>query len=320
MANPNVTVDRHKYVGGSDLPSILGLNSKYGTSVFEFAKQKAGIIPNPFKGNQFTKYGQIMEPIIRDFINAKYQVNYLEDTVIDNERHYRGNTDGIDRDADIPILEVKTFGENLDVEYYTAQCQFYMETFNQDKCRLVGYKRPVDFYTGMDYDLENDDSYFNYEFDENRLEEHIIERDPVLWAKIEERINHFKYAVAELKDNPNMTEEEFNNIFYGNELIVLTDKVAVLENTLESYKNVEKEYKEVKEQLYNIFEEKGLISFDTGAVKITKVAPTSYDTVTVDTKKLQEEEPNIYDKYKVTKTTNRKGYILITVKEGKDND
>ncbi len=317
MSNPNVTIDRHKYVGGSDLPSILGLNAKYGVSIFEFAKQKAGIVPNPFNGNQFTKYGQIMEPIIRDYINSKYQVNYLEDTTIDSERGYRGNTDGIDRDADIPILEVKTFGEELDVEYYTAQCQFYMETFNQPKCRLVGYKRPSDFYTGMDYDLENGDEYFNFEFDPNRLEEHIIERDPKLWAKIEERIKAFKKAVNELKNNNDMTEEEFNSLFYGDDLIVLSNKVTILENSLATYKNIEKEYKEVKEQLYELFEDRGLISFDTGNVKITKVAPTSSTTVTVDTKKLKDEEPNIYEKYKVEKTTNRKGYILITVKEVK---
>lgn len=320
MSNPNVTIDRHKYVGGSDLPSILGLNAKYGTSVFEFAKQKAGIIPNPFNGNQFTKYGQVMEPIIRDYINSKYQCNYVEDTIINEDKGYRGNTDGIDRNADIPILEVKTFGEELDVEYYTPQCQFYMETFNVDAVRLVGYKRPADFYTGMDYDLENDDTYFNYEFDENKIVEHLIPRDPKLWAKIEERIVAFKNIVNDLKANPNMTEDEFNNIFYGNDLIVLSNKVAILEDRLSSYKNIEKEYKDVKEQLYNIFEEKGLISFDTGAVKITKVAPTSYDTVSIDSKKLQDEEPNIYEKYKVVKTTNRKGYILITVKEDKEND
>lgn len=320
MSNPNVTIDRDKYIGGSDLPSILGLNAKYGTNVFEFAKQKAGIIPNPFKGNQFTKYGQVMEPIIRDYINAKYQCNYIEDTIVDSSRGYRGNTDGIDRNADIPILEVKTFGEELDVEFYTPQCQFYMETFNCDAVRLVGYKRPADFYTGVDYDLENDDSYFNYEFDETRVVEHLIPRDTRLWAKIEERIKAFKNIVSELKDNPNMTEEEFNNTYYGNDLITLSNKVAVLENTLASYKNIEKEYKDVKDQLYNIFEEKGLISFDTGAVKITKVAPTSYDTVTVDSKKLQDEEPAIYEKYKVVKTTNRKGYILITVKEDNKND
>ena len=319
MANPNVTIDRQKYIGGSDLPSILGLNAKYGVSVFEFAKQKAGIIPNPFNGNQFTKYGQLMEPVIRDYINAKYGVNYLEDTTINEDKHYRGNTDGIDRNADIPMLEVKTFTEELDVPFYTPQCQFYLETFNQDKIRLVGYKRPTDFYTGIDYELENDESYFNLEFDENRIVEHVIERDPKLWDKIEARIIKFMEAVEKLKENPNMTEEEFNDIFFGTDLMILTNKVAVLENTLATYKNVEKEYKDVKEQLYKVFEEQGLISFDTGTMKITKVEPTSYDTVGVDTAKLKEEEPNIYEKYKTIKTTNRKGYILITTKD-KESD
>ena len=317
MSNPNVAINRNKYIGGSDLPSILGLNAKYGISVFEFAKQKAGIIPNPFNGNQFTKYGQVMEPVIRDFINSVTKANYLEDTVIDEEKGYRGNTDGIDRNADIPILEIKTFGEELDVDYYTPQCQFYMETFNQDSCLLVGYKRPSDYYTGVDYELENDDSYFNYEFDENRLEEHVIKRDPKMWAKIEERIKAFKKVVEELKQNPNMTEDEFNKSFYGKELVVLTNLVANLENELISYKAKDSEYKKAKEKLYDLFEEKGIISFDTGTMKITKVAPTSYDTVAIDSKKLQEEEPTIYDKYKVVKTTNRKGYILITVKEVK---
>lgn len=316
MANPNVTIDRHKYVGGSDLPTILGLNAKYGTSIFDFAKEKAGIIPNTFKGNQFTKYGQEMEPVIRGYINSKYGVNYLADTIIDEKRHYRGNTDGIDRCADIPILEVKTFGEELDVDYYTAQCQFYMETFNQPRCLLVGYKRPSDFYTGVDYDLENDDSYFNLEFDENNIVEYEIERNSVMWGRIEERINAFKTAVEKLRKNHDMTEAEFNKIFYGTDIIKASNKVAKLENKLLKYKDIEKEHKKLKEELYNLFEERGILSFDTGTIKITKVAPTSYDTVTIDTDKLKKENEKIYNEYKVVKTTNKKGYILITAKKG----
>lgn len=317
MSNPNVTIDRHKYVGGSDLPTILGLNVKYGTSIFEFAKEKAGIVPNTFKGNQFTKYGQKMELVIRDYINSVYGVNYLEDTIIDTKRGYRGNTDGIDREADVPILEVKTFGEELDVDYYTAQCQFYMETFNQDACLLVGYKRPVDFYTGVDYDLENDDSYFNFEFDENNIVTHTIYRDPNLWAKIEERIISFKKAVEKLRKNTDMTEAEFNKVFYGIDVIKASNKVAKLENQLLKFKELEKEHKQVKEELYKLFEEKGIVSFDSGTMKITKVAPISYDTIIVDTAKLKENEPSIYEKYKITKTTNKKGYILITTKKEK---
>jgi len=315
MSNPNVTVDRHKYVGGSDLPTILGLNSKYGKSIYDFAREKAGIIPNSFKGNQFTKYGQKMEPVIRDYINSLYGVNYLEDTIVDSERGYRGNTDGIDRGADVPILEIKTFGDDLDVEYYTAQCQFYMETFNQDACLLVGYKRPVDFYTGVDYDLENDDSYFNLEFDENNIVTHTIYRDANLWNYIEDRINAFKNVVEEMKINKEMTEEEFNIRFWGTDLVETVNQVATLETQLNAMKDIETQYKKAKETLYNLFEEKGIVSFDTGTMKITKVAPTSYDTVSIDTAKLKEENEEIYNKYKVTKTTNKKGYILITSKK-----
>lgn len=317
--NLNVTKDRNRYIGGSDCPTILGLNAKYGKSVFEFAKEKAGIIPNSFTGNEFTKYGQLLEPVIRDYINAKYGVTYFEDTIIDTVRNYRGNTDGIDRNAEYPILEIKTFGSELDVDYYTAQCQFYMETFNQDKCLLVGYKRPSDFYTGVSYELENDDSYFNLEFDPNSIVEYVIERDPKLWASIEERINVFKKAVATLKENPDMSEGDFNIIFYGNDLVEMTNKVAILETKLNSFKDIEKEHKQLKEELYKIFDKKGILSFETDNIKLTKVAPTSYDTVSIDTAKLKEENEKIYNQYKVTKTTNRKGYILITNKEEKND-
>lgn len=315
MANANVTVDRHKYVGGSDLPTILGLNAKYGKSIYDFAREKAGILPNTFNGNQFTKYGQKMEPVIRDYINSKYGAIYLEDTIIDTVRGYRGNTDGIDRETEYPILEIKTFGEELDVAYYEPQCQFYMETFGEDKCLLVGYKRPKDFYTGIDYDLENDDSYFNLEFDENNIVEYVIERDANKWAKIEDVVNRFKTAVSELKTNNDMTEEEFNAIFYGADVVSMSNKVAILESRLASYKDIEAEYKKVTAELYKIFDEKGIKSFETDRVKITKVEPTSYDTVSIDTKRLKEENEDIYNKYKTTKTTNRKGYILITNKE-----
>lgn len=315
MSNINVTIDRYKYVGGSDLPTILGLNMKYDKKPYDLALEKARIVPNSFNGNQFTKYGQKMEPVIRDYINSKYQVNYLEDTIIDETKHYRGNTDGIDRNADIPILEVKTFGNELDVDYYTAQCQFYMKTFNQDACLLVGYKRPDDFYTGIDYDLEHDDSYFNFEFDPNNLVEHIIYRDENMWNKIEERIIAFRNGVTYLQENrENFTEEEFNKIFYGYDLVQMTNTVTDLETKLDSMKKIELEYKKAKDDLYKLFDEKGLISIDTGMVRITKISPTSYDTVSIDTKKLKEENEKIYNKYKVVKRTNKKGYILITLK------
>ena len=47
---PNVTENRHKYVGGSDVPIILNL-SQYKTQ-FELAQNKIGIVKSDFKGNE----------------------------------------------------------------------------------------------------------------------------------------------------------------------------------------------------------------------------------------------------------------------------
>lgn len=316
MSNPNVTIDRQKYIGGSDLPNILGLNLvKYGKSVFEFAKEKAGIVPTKFKGNEYTRYGQLMEPIIRDYINSKYGCNYVESTAIDKDRGYRGNCDGIDRNAEIPLLEIKTFGSELDYKYYDPQCQFYEETFNESACRLVGYQRPDDFYTGVDYELEHDDSYFNLEFDENRIVEVIIYRDSDEWKKIETVILRFKKSINALKENPNMTEDEYNQIFYGADVISISNKVVELEQKVANAKLLEDELKKQKENLYKLFNEKNIISFETDNVKFTKVAPTSYERISIDTVKLQKDYKDIYEKYKVVKSVNKKGYILINVKK-----
>ena len=318
MANPNVTIDRHKYVGGSDLPNILGYNLKYNKTPFEWAKIKAGIIPNEFKGNEYTKYGQLMEPVIREYINATQNVNFIEDTVIDEPRHIRGNCDGIDREAKI-LLEVKTFNNELDVEYYTPQIQMYMEMFDIEECWLVGYNRPVDFYTGTDYDLENDDIYFDLSFDDNNITFIKIQRDKDMWNKIYKNIVNFQKGVEALKKQSNMTEDEFNTVMYGNDLITLKNEVNRLETALTGFKEIEEEYKNVKDRLYDAFNEYGLKTWDTGLFRITKVDPSSSTKETLDEKALKKNEPQIYEKYKVEKTTSRKGYVLITTrKENKD--
>ncbi|MDK8230763.1 YqaJ viral recombinase family protein, partial [Escherichia coli] len=59
----NVTENRNIYVGGSDVPTILGIN-KYN-SQFELAKEKTGIQPSQFTGNEYTAFGNALEPQIR---------------------------------------------------------------------------------------------------------------------------------------------------------------------------------------------------------------------------------------------------------------
>lgn len=197
--NLNVVKDREKYIGASDLPTILGYNKHYGKTIIQFAKEKLKLVPSTFSGNQYTRYGQIMEPKVRDYINQMFDTNFVEDTIIDETRKLRGNCDGIDKQKGL-LLEVKTFSTKLKVDYYTPQCQMYMELFNINECWLVGYDRPSNFYTGVDYSLEKDDIFFNSEFDASRIKIYKLLRNKTQWDKIEIEINKFKYLLDCLKE------------------------------------------------------------------------------------------------------------------------
>lgn len=196
----DVETNRHLYIGGSDLPSILRLNKQYGKSLIEFAKEKLKITPSEFKGNEYTRYGQIMEPLVRNYINEMFGYTFKEDSIIDNNRMYRGNCDGLDKNKKV-LLEVKTFGTKLDIKLYEPQCQFYMDLFDIEECLLVGYKRPVDFYSGILYDPnQNNDGDFKIDFDENNIVIFKLYRDREKFKKIEIEIEKFKYLLECLKE------------------------------------------------------------------------------------------------------------------------
>lgn len=314
----SVVTNRHKYIGGSDLPNILGFNEvKYNKAIFDFAKEKMKLVPSEFVGNPYTKYGNLMEPIIRDYLNHVNGTNYLEESIIDEERRYRGNTDGIDRDTDsIPMLEVKTFGKELDVAYYTPQCLFYTETFKQPAIAMAGYKRPDNFYTGVDYDLENGDEFFDTSFDPKRLEIHVIEHDPEMWAFIESRIRSFQLACAELVKKPDMTLDEWNTLFYDAEVVKKQQAVIALEKKIVGYKSVVAEYDQAKANLLEQFEKYGVKTLDTGVVRITHVKTDESTKIVLDEAKFKKAEPKMYAKYETKKkVTKGKSYLLIGVKK-----
>src|SRR5690625_4352257 len=120
---PNVTEGRHKYVGGSDTPVILGL-SKFKTQ-FELASEKVGIEKSDFKGNEYTQYGHAMEPQIREYINLTTNYEFVETSTVCEERGLRSNTDGVDHEAKT-LLEIKTHGAVPTIDVYKVQMQLYM--------------------------------------------------------------------------------------------------------------------------------------------------------------------------------------------------
>ena len=63
----SVNEDRDKYIGGSDIPIIMGI-SPFKTR-FDLLLEKAGLKENDFTGNEYTEYGNVMESKIRDYVN-----------------------------------------------------------------------------------------------------------------------------------------------------------------------------------------------------------------------------------------------------------
>lgn len=292
--DPNVTEKRNLYCGGSDIPTILGLN-KYKTQ-FELAKEKVGIVKNEFKGNEYTEYGNILEPQIREYINAINETKFKPDTRIDNEKGIRSNTDGFDKENQL-ILEIKTHGKNPTLKVYEAQMQLYMYQFDVPYGWLALYERPDNFDT---------------EFDSDRLKINLVKRDDEYIQKILDAIETFWIRCEYLKDNPEMTEQEYLSIGQ-NELAIVAKQIEKLELQLANFKEIEKQHKEMKKQLYDLMDEYDIKKWETDNIIITRKLPTT--RTSVDTKRLKEECPDIFEAF--TKVSKVSGSVVIKLKEAK---
>lgn len=287
----NVTEKRTEFVGGSDVPVILGL-SKYKTQ-YELAREKASIVQPEMSSNPYIQFGNKMEPLIREYINTLNSLNFHPDTFIDQDDMIRSNVDGIDDENKI-LLEIKTHGVNPTPIIYEAQMQLYLYQTGCDYGWLAMYKRPKDF------DLE---------FDSSNLIIREVERDQEAIEKILDAIETFWIRVEYLKENPEMSERDYYSI--GNDVDKLVARVERFELEMLEFKKkvklLEDQQKAFRDELYKKMEEEDIKKIDTGDIIITRVLPTVRKSV--DSTRLKTEEPSIYEKY--LKESKVKGSIRI---------
>lgn len=289
---PNVTQKRQFYVGGSDIPTILGIN-KYKTQ-FELAKEKTGIEKREFITNEYIQFGNQMEPHIREYINSVNSTDFQPSTHIDEEKRIRSNTDGLDTEENI-LLEIKTHGKNPTMKVYEVQMQMYMYQTGAEIGWLALYERPKDF---------------DIEFDANNLQIKEIERDDEQIESILDSIETFWIRCEYLKENPLMDEQEY--MTFGTDVDVAISKLNSLAPAIieaKAYvKEVEKEEKELKDFLYQSMEENDIKKISTPLLNITRVLPTKSNRF--DSKTFKEDHPELHKEY--LKESNRKGYIKLT--------
>lgn len=292
--DPNVVLNRKDFVGGSDVPIILGL-SPYKTQ-FQLAQEKVGIKDSSFKGDEYTEFGNVLEPQIRDYINTVNEVRFKEATEVNKDRWIRSNVDGFEKEHKM-ILEIKTHGKNPTMKAYQAQMQLYMWQFDVEHGWLALYERPEDF---------------NIEFDSDRLKIIVINRDEEQIKNILDAIETFWIRCEFLQDNPDATELDFYN--YGqNEVALFANEISKLEVQLAQFQQLQEQYKEAKKKLHDAMEEYDIKKFETDLVVITRVLPT--ERRSIDSKRLNEEMPDVAAQYeRVSKVT---GSVRIKLKEAK---
>lgn len=298
----DVTIDRDKYIGGSDVPVIMGI-SPFKTR-YELLLEKAGLREDDFNGNRYTEYGNELEPKIREYINGQMPTGAKFEPTVKIDGDIRCHTDGFNGYC---VLEIKTTShiyERLeDYKVYLVQLLLYMQVNGVESGLLAVYKREDDFNT--DFRPEN---LSIYEVD--------IKEYQSLLDEVNAHIERFRADLERLKENPLLCEADFQ----ANEIVSLSNMVIILESRMAEYKKIENQYKEMKQKLFESMAKHYVKSWQMpNGTRITRVDGTEDREETVqefDLDAFKEEYKDLYELFQKTvtkKKAGRAGYVKVTL-------
>ena len=254
----DVTIDRDKYIGGSDMPAVMGI-SKF-TTRWELLQEKALGKKRSFIGNEYTEYGHLIEPVIREYINDG--MGHFKDDEVRIDGDLRYHADGWEEsneawDGESRLLEIKSTSDFYDhaplhideeraflrahYKSYLVQLLLGLRLF---KCRigvLAIYKRPEDM---------------SLEFDPFRLDIFIIRADEWsdLYKEMDAALESFRRDWSKLKENPLLTEHDLE----PKDLQALAEEALALELKIVDLKKAEDAAKEMKAKLKEVMQEHGV--------------------------------------------------------------
>lgn len=302
----SVKQDREKFIGGSDIPVIMNL-SPFKTR-FSLLLEKAGYKADTFEGNEYTEYGNTLEPKIRDYINKDLDIPFIEgkhtrDASEGEIIGIRCHTDGERlNNNSFEILEIKTTSkiyEHLDdYKIYLVQLLFYMVNCNARYGRLAVYERPDDL---------------SEDFNPERLQVWALDIGDYtsLVSEIGKALDSFIEDLQKVKENPFITEDEL----LPAEIPDITRRILAFESQLAYFNDIESKIKREKDRLKKAMETAGVKSWLTpSGYRITLVADGEDTTKDVfNEAKFKDEHPKTYSKYLEPKIKKgAKGYIEIT--------
>lgn len=308
-----VTQDREKYLGGSDIPAVMGISPF--VKRFDLLKYKAEIEKPSFQGNEYTEYGNEMEGKIRDYINEGCSYGqYEEDQIIvpHDGIDWRYHSDGYNEKTNT-VLEIKTTSQIHDIadEYkvYLVQLLFGMLVHNAPSGMLAVYERPEDM---------------NTDFDEDRLQIFDIYTSDytLLMQEILASIDMFNEDLSYLKENKDAeecmlpTRAEIMDMSDTEWQIAGVSLKAMF--LLEHEKDIMTAIKQLKDRLREKMERNAIYSVKFNNTTVSYV-PAKEDTYKeeFDVESFSKDHPRLAKKYLVQKTVKGKAsYVAIRHSKG----
>lgn len=293
-----VTIDRYKYIGGSDIPIIMGL-SPFKTR-WQLLKEKAQIEQSDFDGNMYTRYGDTMEPAIRNYVNTAYDCDFVETVAFNGDVRY--HADGFYKDT---VLEIKTTSKMHDsllgYKHYLVQLLTGMWANGVDYGILAVYERPENFSTN---------------FDEARLHTYMVKmvEHEELMAEIHASIESFMRDLEYLTKNPFADASELPS---GTSLAGIVHRVQIVQNKIIELKQAEDELAELKTKLKQAMEKAKIKSWEYENIKLTLVPEASDKTIyKFNEEKFAKEHEKMHKKYLEEHIQKgRNGYVRVTIRQ-----
>ncbi len=200
---------RHTYIGGSDVPIILGA-SKF-KKPWDLLLEKAQIKVSDFGGNIYSELGNILEPRIQAGLNLvnvdeiTYQKQYQN---VDFQCHI----DGLNQEGN-EIQEIKVANQTIDECYksYEWQVRTYMYVVGIQNANLILLPRTGDLKSLVSHIIRSYDLGFLHDF--NQLDELDVKQavqdlnDGVANIKLYKRMFHFKKITHDPKKEAYMLSQ-----------------------------------------------------------------------------------------------------------------
>lgn len=202
--------------------------------------------------------------------------------LISDEQHYASSIDivMVNADSEICLVDTKTT-YSLDPSSVALQLSVYRRFFESQNPGLKVAHIYVLWLPNRDHSIA-------------QLNELSFVADEVIDSLIE----------ADLEDKPFDIATAYGNL--PARLAEVEGEIVRIETEMKVWKGRQEE---LKQGLYRLMEKHNVKSFTGSRIKLTRVLPTTAETI--DTKRLKEEQPDIYEKY--TKRSTRSGSLKITI-------